>query len=338
MQFSNFLKENKAVLVLPKSIVTQIYLSFFLLLSLSYNPAFADDDYVIEAHFCFGNTKRVLIEGRVIESRSRGKPVSISDNILENTWEKLKQFFNDEAEKYPVYLVLPNGLYNTKTDDEGYFQFEIDLPKPLEPKYYRAKLNLKNFVSEKECQLLILPDDKGIGIISDFDDTVIVTDVINKAQAVKNTLFKNYKQRQVVQGMSHSYKGILSKNDYPSLSTLFFVTGSPRQLSTSIHNFLNYHHFPDRVLIGKKLNGENSDPFLDQLSYKTKRISMIFELYPKMQFILVGDDGEKDPEIYNIVQKTFPDQVLSIWIRKVSTNPNKKTYPNVHYFQKNPKL
>lgn len=294
------------------------------------------DEYQLDTHFCFGNSKHVLIEGRIIEKRVKAGAAKESDGIVKNLWNSLRQFFNDEEEGEAVYVSMPKGLYKTRTDEEGYFRFDLKLRQPLKPGYQAVKLNHKKNKLQTECQLYVVPETITSGIISDFDDTVIVSDVTDKIKLLTNLFTKNYTQRKLVQGVVAFYKKELLKNNPDNLAPLIFVTGSPRQIQEGIQKFLDFHHFPPRIIITKKLNGENSDPLLDQFSYKTNKIEELFALFPQVKFLLVGDDGEKDPEIYQYIQENYPERVSEIWIRQVSEDVNRKKYSGQNYFTENP--
>jgi len=307
------------------------FVSFSLLFCVNQN--LLADEYQLDTHFCFGNSKQVMIEGRIIEKRSEPGSVSASDGILKNTWFKLKQFFNDEEEGEPVYASISNGLYKTHTDDDGYFRFDLKLKRPLNSGYQSVKLNLKKNKLQTACQLLVVPNNLSTGIISDFDDTVIISDVTDKVKLLTNTFTKNYAQREVVEGVAAFYQKQLRQNAQAELAPLIFITGSPRQIQKDIQKFLNLHHFPSNIIITKKLNGDNRDPLLDQFSYKTNKIEEIFRLFPQVKFLLAGDDGEKDPEVYQYLQQKFPNRVSEVWIRQVSTDVNRKKYSGQKYFR-----
>jgi len=176
------------------------------------------------------------------------------------------------------------------------------------------------------CDLQVISGENKFGIISDFDDTVIVSNVNNKVKLLTNTFSKNYTQRELVKGIASTYKKELNSKSLINDAPLFFVTGSPRQIQTSIEHFLDLHDFPDRIIISKKLNGDNSDPLFDQFSYKTAKIKELFIMFPHIKFLLVGDNGEKDPEVYHHLQQEFSEQVSGVWIRKVSLDTDRKRF------------
>ena len=48
-------------------------------------------------------------------------------------------------------------------------------------------------------------------------------------------------------------------------------------------------------------------------------LDQIFGHFPERQFVLIGDSGEADPEVYANALATHPNQVAAIWIRNVTT-------------------
>jgi phosphatidate phosphatase APP1 len=60
------------------------------------------------------------------------------------------------------------------------------------------------------------------------------------------------------------------------------------------------------------------------MSHKFREIEQIFEAYPHLNFVLVGDSGQEDPVIYREVVKRFPGRVLAIYIRDVQLPERKK--------------
>jgi len=252
---------------------------------------------------------------------------------IKNTWRKLRQLINDEQANVLVKLKLNQQSFHKQTDDEGYFSFDIVLSPQLTAGFHSIRV-LTNENLAAACRLLVIPQTNTLAIISDFDDTVIVSNVLDKKQLIKNSLTKNYLQRNIVQGMSNAYRDLLKKNNpFPELSPVIFVSGSPRQIQISIEQFLDHYHFPTNIVLTKQIGGEQADPLLNQQKYKVDKIEELFKLFSWMQFILVGDDGEKDPESYHLLQQRYPDRIKSIWVRKVSGENQRLTYDGQHYFE-----
>lgn len=273
----------------------------------------------IDVYTCYGNVHELIVEGRVLTERSF-KESKKEDSWLTNSWENLGHLINDEKKNTPITLQIDKVQYHSSTDDEGYFEFNVTNQKKSFSNQQPIQLFLNNEPIITICLALILKDVPQMGIISDFDDTLIVSDVTDKLRLVGNFLFKNYKQREVVTGMVERFQTILSQNDSKQSIPLFIITGSPKQLDNNIHNFLDFHHFPPRTVITKKIHGKNPDDLLNQVTYKQKKIEKLITLYPKVQWTLFGDSGEQDPEVYKCIAQKYPTHIKAVFIRDVETN------------------
>jgi len=309
------------------------HLIFVSLFFSSLTAAVVADEYQIDLHFCYGNSSQLLVEGRVIEQRN-ASPAKASDNMFSNIWRSLQRLVNDEEEYAKISLLIGSRMFTIRSDEEGYFRFTLPLNDESLSESLTIQLQAENTKLNSQCSLFLPGQANSVGIISDFDDTVVVSDVTDKTKLLLNILTKNYKQREVVEGMSAFYRRLLMTNHEQAL--LIFLTGSPRQIQKSIEAFLNYHNFPSRIVLTKKLNGENSDPIFDQFKYKTEKIIALLEFFPEIDFVLVGDDGEKDPEVYDYIQMQFPGRIKDVWIRQVSSDSQQQRYAGQQLFVENP--
>jgi len=218
-----------------------------------------------------------------------------------------------------IFALFHGEKFGTKGDDEGYFEFNITTQKALKTGYEKIALTIKGNNNAHEREVTVIGLEPLVGIISDFDDTMIVSDVTNKIKLGYNTIFKNYKQRTVVPTMLERFQKILLQNPQDAPSTLFILSGSPQQLFFAVEDFLAFHHFPKHTLILKKAHGENTDPLTDQFAYKTQKIERLIKLYPNMKWIMFGDSGEKDAQVYKFIKEKYPHRVINYFIRNVES-------------------
>jgi phosphatidate phosphatase APP1 len=284
---------------------------------------YAENRADIQLQTCYGNPHQLLIEGRVLYERKFDES-SKDDSWVKNGWQKMKHLLNDEVKNEKLTLTVGEEVYQGQTDEEGYFEFEVQNHKTPWKNHEKIELTLNEYNISVHASAFVVDTSVKVGIISDFDDTVIVSNVTNKLTLIKNTLFKNYKQREVVKGMKRRFETILATPDSP----LFFVTGSPKQLYSVIHQFLNYHEFPKRTLITKKAHGDNADPLFDQLAYKMEKIEKLILLYPNIKWVCFGDSGERDQEVYETVAQKYPKKIKEIYIRSVEHGKIKKIFPH----------
>ncbi len=277
----------------------------------------------IELYHAYGNAHHVIIQGRMVKKKHFQK-VTTEDGWFRNLWRRMRQLESDEIESGVIVASLNHENFKTKGDDEGYFEFDIKTQKSLKMGYRKVDLNIAGNPVSKESNITVIDATPLIGIISDFDDTIIVSNVTHKIKLGINILFKNYKQRNVVPTMQARFEKILSHNPKDAPSTLFILSGSPQQLFTPVEKFLDLHHFPKHTLILKKAHGENKDPLIDQFAYKTKKIERLIKLYPNIRWIMFGDSGEKDPYVYKAIIDKYPNKVVRYYIRNVKSGKIKE--------------
>jgi phosphatidate phosphatase APP1 len=272
----------------------------------------------------FGSGERFTVEGRVIEekTRSQAKP---DDSWFSNLWRNFNFMRNSEKENVALTINVAGEQMTATSNEEGYIRIDAKPAKPLPAGWHIVKATAKR--AQGEGRVLIVPQANTHGVISDIDDTVIVSEVNDKKKLLENTFLQNATQRKTFPGTAAFYKRLLAKNVEPGAAPMFYLSASPRQLTNNITSFLTQNDFPPGPLVTKLINGDEKDPLLDQQKYKLAKIEIILNALPWVNFTLVGDDGEFDPEIYRAIQEKFPQRVSAIYIRKVKPDANRVSYP-----------
>jgi hypothetical protein len=156
----------------------------------------------------------------------------------------------------------------------------------------------------------------GLSIISDIDDTIKISNVTNKRRLLRNTFLEEF---QEVPGMAQLYQTWKSMYN----ATFHFVSSSPYQLYHELEAFRARVNFPPATYHLKTIRPKDATGTLVQLLWtdpfttKTQTITSILEQFPHRRFVLVGDSGEKDPEVYGHVARLYPQQIVQILIRRV---------------------
>lgn len=153
----------------------------------------------------------------------------------------------------------------------------------------------------------------GVSIISDIDDTIKISAVTDRKQLMNQTFYQEFK---AVNGMAATYQKWL-QND----GALHFVSSSPWQLYPVLKAFIQEAGFPAADFHLKSFRFKDSsflNLFAQGTTTKPPQIQRIIRRYPNRSFILVGDSGEHDPEVYTQIQQQFPQQIKQILIRNVT--------------------
>jgi phosphatidate phosphatase APP1 len=159
-------------------------------------------------------------------------------------------------------------------------------------------------------------------VISDIDDTVVQTGSDHLLRIAGNTLLGNARTRLPFNGASAFYRalyrGVLTAGGEGN--PLFFVSGSPWNLYDLFLDFFNLHEIPGGPLIFLRDWGLAENDFFPSHTrqYKLGWCRLIMDLYRDLPFILVGDSGQMDPEIYQELVDLYPGRIRAIYIRSVS--------------------
>lgn len=147
-------------------------------------------------------------------------------------------------------------------------------------------------------------------IFSDVDDTIKITDVLSKPKLIYDGLFL----KKAFSGMSELYQELNSNG-----TQIYYISGSPTIIKEKVQKFLLFNNFPQREnLVLKKGTISTYD-------YKFKTIKELILKNNPDKIILIGDDTEFDPEVYDALSKEFGEKIETIYIRSIQ---NRKLPPN----------
>ncbi|MEY2893347.1 MAG: hypothetical protein RJA98_3255 [Pseudomonadota bacterium] len=257
------------------------------------------------------------LSGRVTEAHAVPEAEGSAGSAL---WRNTKLLLS-HGEAMPVTVTAGEQRWQAPADGRGHWRIASDAPPAvLTPGWYALS---STPAASGPAALLVHDPRNTLGIISDIDDTILVSEVNDKTRLLRNSLTLPPEKRLAVPGMAALYQGWSQRNPNPVATPVFYVSASPRQLSDGIRRFLNLNGFPQGVLQLKEVGPGSSDPLFDQQSYKVRRITAILQAFPGVRFVLLGDDGERDPESYAQLQAQFPAQIAGVWIRRVNPDPTR---------------
>ncbi len=150
----------------------------------------------------------------------------------------------------------------------------------------------------------------GISVISDIDDTIKITQVTDHRKLFDNTFFRDF---QAVAGMPELYRSLAAGG-----ARLHFVSSSPWQLYEPLQSFIDAAGFPWATLNLKSIRFRDKtllNFFKKGTETKPEQIEPILQRYPRRKFILIGDSGEQDPEVYGDIARRYPAQIFKVLIR-----------------------
>jgi phosphatidate phosphatase APP1 len=287
--------------------------------------------YAIVAYRGYGHGGRALVHGRVMESENIA-PATAADSTWQNLLNTFRRFDSEPLAHARVAVTIVGTTREVVADNEGFFRQWIDLPAPLsavEP-WHPVDLRLVSPLRADQPevratgQLRVPGSDAELGVISDLDDTVVQSRITNFLQAVRTMMLGNARTRLPFPGVAAFYQALERGSDGRRRNPIFYVSSSPWNIYDLIADFMEVQGIP-----AGPIQLRDWDITLSALSssrhhdYKEPMIREILELNPALPFILIGDNGQHDPEIYSSIIKRYPGRIRAIYIRNVDANPER---------------
>lgn len=273
----------------------------------------------------FGNGKELFFPGRVLGDRDIGKSEP-EDSRWRNFKRMYKRFMTWQIPEAKVEASFDGITKSATTDDKGYYEFRIELPDPMTDhnpwQIIEVKLVNKVIKNQKppmvHCYVFVPPENVEFGVISDIDDTIVPTGATRMWEMLKTTFLGNAHTRTPFPGVAAFYqamsKGLVGRENNP----FFYVSSSPWNLYDFLRELMIVHHLPQGPLMLRDI-GLSREQFIagSHTDHKLAQIERVFDIIRDIPFILIGDSGQHDAEIYLQVIRDYPGRVKMVYIRDV---------------------
>jgi phosphatidate phosphatase APP1 len=287
--------------------------------------------YDIVAYRGYAGGTRVLVQARVQEALTI-PPAVATDSMWRNLLSTYKRIDADPLPYARVRVSIGGVERDVVADDEGFIREWIALPAPLPADEPWRPVNFQLLAprqpDEPEVhaagQVRVLTDTPAFGVISDLDDTVIQSRITNFLQAVRTVMLGNARTRLPFPGVAAFYRALERGGDDARKNPIFYVSSSPWNIHDIIADFMDIQGIPRGPITLRDWDIVLSALTSSRLgTFKEPVIREILDLYPALPFILIGDNSQKDPEIYRAILDRYPGRILAIYIRNVDAAPER---------------
>ncbi|MFD2999920.1 App1 family protein [Pontibacter toksunensis] len=291
----------------------------------------------IMPYYGFGNDTYVYVKGRVLEDEKVKKP-SEDGSTLTHLKDTYKRYESDEIPGIKLTASFAGQEIELETDEEGFFEVEFRTETPFDYSTTGQKVKLRlleqkteNDKLEAEAYIFVPGKNSEFGIISDIDDTVLVSKITHFLGKLKLMLMKNATQRSPFPGIAGFLRALGKGSDSKGSNPLFFVSGSEWNLYDLLISFFRSHDIPEGPLLlrDKGTRFDRGEFETSEQEYKREKIRHILDTYPGLRFICIGDSGQHDPEIYQKVVQEYPGRILGIYIRDVTPDKRDREVRNI---------
>lgn len=250
-----------------------------------------------------------LVNGVIL--RDPLTPIRFDNSWIKSAKYVIKTYFKKPLKNKDITIRVNKLQFETRTNNSGAFQVEMD--KAL--RFDELVITYKGKELPVLQQYPVLFEDVGydLVVISDIDETILQSFTRRAIKRISTTLFKNVLRRKTIEFTQSLYQFLKLRK-----ARFFYVSKSESNLLQIIAGFIVNNNLPKgALLLTNYLNfaGLFKSKTKD---FKFKQIDKIIQKLPQKKFVLIGDDSQKDPEIYARIAKKYPEKIFAVYIRLTS--------------------
>lgn len=281
---------------------------------------------ILQPYRGFANRAEFFLMGQVFREPTFGR-VRAAASRWRRLWEAVCRSLRRGLRHRDVVVEIAGRSFHTRTDNLGYFQVHETLPElaDCEGGWQPVRLALTDGSCTAEGEVFVPPPGMRHVVISDIDDTIMLTGVINKAVMMWRLFMQNAESRVAFPGVAELYRAFHLGPDDTERNALIYVSRAPWSLYGTLEAFFRLHDIPVGPILFLREWGLTLQHPLPRRAkeHKADLIRRMLAIYDDLPFILIGDSGQKDPEIYAELVEEHPGQVRAVYIRNVGHGPER---------------
>ncbi len=275
----------------------------------------------IAAYRGFDDGRRVEFSGRVMAGKPAGGPDE-EHNWWHNLLNTYRRFDSDKVPGVGLKVRFRDAETEVTTDQDGYYCVQLENPgvPAADSAWDQASVSLLDGTLATPQPVLQVSPRSRIGIISDIDDTVLHTGISSWKTAAQLTFLQNARTRKPLPGVAALYTALEAGMDATTpANPVFYVSSSPWNLYDLLEDFLELNAIPAGPIFLRGL-GPSVTRFLrsQDHGHKLERTRDLVQRMPHLRWVLLGDSGQADAEIYAEVAREFGDRIAAVYIRDVN--------------------
>ena len=271
----------------------------------------------------FGTPGYLHVRGRVIEQQGvEGK--TERSQTWQNVLNMLQRLDSDEIPGATLRAHFRGRTWEATSDEEGYFVFDLEVDEPIDPGWHEVEVELVESVGKPaertvQASVLVPSPEARFAVVSDVDDTIIETHSTAFVEQLAILFGKDARERTSFPGVPALYRALAEGADGTGHNPIFYVSQSGWNLYDLLVEFLKVKEIPRGPLFLSDLSViEDKSAVLGHDRHKFVSIDLLLRTYPDLPFILVGDSGMRDPELYQELARKHPGRIRAIYIHDVS--------------------
>ena len=261
---------------------------------------------MIRAHTGYGAPGWARVMARVVLTRQQANRKKL---------EKLRgwrSFATTPVHDTIVRIEIGDQVHEARTDRSGYIDCRVK--GDLEPGWAGVRLTTEG-AEPAEAPIRVVDPRVRFGVVSDIDDTVMVTALPRPLLAAWNTFVLDEHARMAVPGMAVLYERLVTA--HPGAPVFYISTGA-WNVAPTLARFLSRHLYPAGPLLLTDWGPTADRLFRSGQEHKRTTLARLATEFPDIRWLLIGDDGQHDQEIYSEFAHDHPENVSAVAIRRLS--------------------
>jgi phosphatidate phosphatase APP1 len=254
----------------------------------------------------YGSTTWLRVLGRVLLAKGSQRH---ADTPTGRGW---RNFISVPVENADVRVNIGERSYAAQADRSGIIDVVIDVD--LEPGWHRIGLSTDGSAVAPTL-VVVVAAETTFGVVSDIDDTVMVTALPRPLLAAWHTFVVNEHARATTPGMPVLYERLTSR--YGGAPLIYLSTGA-WNVAPTLTRFLSRNLYPAGALLLTDWGPTPERWFRSGREHKRSSLDRLAREFPQIKWLLVGDDGQRDESIYRDFVAQHPDNVAAVCIRRLT--------------------
>ena len=272
----------------------------------------------IAAYRGYADDRTLELTGRVLANTPMGGPTEEAD-WWDNLIDAYRRFGSDEVPGADVEVNFRGKRAIATTDGEGYYRLSMEVPAATQDSLWsEAEVSLPDgTLATRQPVLQVLPGAR-FGIISDIDDTVLYSGITHWKTAAQLTFLGNARTRKPLPGVALFYQALQAGADGHGRNPLFYVSSSPWNLYDLLDDFMALNAIPPGPIFLRDL-GTDAGKFIKSPGHghKLEQARELVHRFSALRWVLLGDSGQADAELYAEAAGECGERIAAIYIRDV---------------------
>ena len=268
---------------------------------------------VIVPYRGFGRGNEILLHGRVLVEK-RITRASEAEPLWRNVLNTYRRFQTGEIAGARVRAVHGDAVNEALTDDEGHFAIQLEgVAVDDQRLWHEVRFELPDGDATAVGHVMVPPEHAELAVISDIDDTIVHTGATSLLRMARSVI-ANAAARLPFEGVAELYRAL-----HGGINPIFYVSSGPWNLYDLLHDFMDLNGIPPGPMLLQDWGVDETKLILaPHDDHKLEQIQRIVDYYPNLRFVLIGDSGQRDPEIYLRVIQMHRDRIAAAYIRDVT--------------------